>query len=115
MRGTPKLPVRGKFPPRFIPAYAGNTIQPTVQLSLQAVHPRVCGEHIACQPRNRHIDGSSPRMRGTRGNSETRITSERFIPAYAGNTSGSLRMAKLNAVHPRVCGEHDIRYELPSS
>ena len=32
---------------RFIPAYAGNTCLPTTTTIFRAVHPRVCGEHVA--------------------------------------------------------------------
>ena len=34
----------------------------------------------------------------------------RFIPAYAGNTRNSLPEMRKQAVHPRVCGEHEDLY-----
>ena len=50
------------------------------------VHPRACGEH---------------------GEKKTLLAyQERFIPAYAGNTSALLMVCPLRPVHPRVCGEH---------
>ena len=50
--------------------------------------------------------GSSPRMRGTRGENPKGQLRGRFIPAYAGNTSGCRKNIIPDTVHPRVCGEH---------
>ena len=50
--------------------------------------------------------GPSPRMRGTRGVRHDALTTDRSIPAYAGNTDGAAGAATETAVHPRVCGEH---------
>ena len=50
---------------RFIPAYAGNTFRMRSATTDQAVHPRVCGEHIRLTRLRTCAFGSSPRMRGT--------------------------------------------------
>ena len=50
---------------RFIPACAGNSYQDTVNIKLEAVHPRVCGEQLSGFNRIVVIVGSSPRVRGT--------------------------------------------------
>ncbi len=52
--------------------------------------------------------GSSPRMRGTPGFRIQSSLERRFIPAYAGNTTGEIEGAFPVPVHPRVCGEHII-------
>ena len=51
-------------------------------------------------------------MRGTRSLLPQEFSKCRFIPAYAGNTiPSSARVFKVS-VHPRVCGEHDLIYDL---
>ena len=56
---------------RFIPAHAGNTQMHSPahkrMAKFNSVHPRACGEHDALQWVGAASDGSSPRMRGTRG------------------------------------------------
>ena len=70
----------------IIPAYAGNTNDADSYSTARRDHPRVCGEHdhhLGVVP---VVQGSSPRMRGTRS-CTARITSVAgIIPAYAGNT-----------------------------
>ena len=91
---------------RFIPAYAGNTKASLFPLQCAPVHPRVCGEHLVASIAFARTVGSSPRMRGTRRPAIQRPCRERFIPAYAGNTTASNTTSVSRAVHPRVCGEH---------
>ncbi len=50
--------------------------------------------------------GSSPRVRGTRGEPCLAHLLLRFIPACAGNTRTHMKKIFIPAVHPRVCGEH---------
>ena len=106
MRGTLKRQQFFGHLRRFIPAYAGNTRHPHRQASIQAVHPRVCGEHRGAFRDILAADGSSPRMRGTLAGWMRRPHVERFIPAYAGNTASWKLASLMVAVHPRVCGEH---------
>ncbi len=70
------------------------------------VHPRACGEHGQWDTRAATLTGSSPRVRGTRRNGCHRAGYIRFIPARAGNTTGSGGISTTSAVHPRACGEH---------
>ena len=49
--------------------------------------------------------GSSPRVRGTRGQRVLAARQARFIPACAGNSSSLSRSSATSPVHPRVCGE----------
>ena len=95
---------------RFIPACAGNTLFAALLLRFETVHPRVCGEHLRFN--NSHISspGSSPRVRGTQQQRGKQRPSVRFIPACAGNTSDRGCCCRYDAVHPRVCGEHELRW-----
>ena len=47
MRGTPDCDFGAEQHLGIIPAYAGNTIQRTVNGMLPWDHPRVCGEHLS--------------------------------------------------------------------
>ncbi len=93
---------------RFIPAYAGNTRLRLLYACDIAVHPRVCGEHWVSQEGRNGFVGSSPRMRGTHEDAQNYRQQPRFIPAYAGNTSVYAGGLAGSAVHPRVCGEHNV-------
>ena len=106
MRGTPGSTSFTAPPGRFIPAYAGNTVQIFGKRVLAAVHPRVCGEHVELSSGFDSSAGSSPRMRGTRAPVWRPLVMFRFIPAYAGNTPGLSECREIQTVHPRVCGEH---------
>ena len=70
------------------------------------VHPRACGEHRARPNGRRLMNGSSPRLRGTRDTSAPGHVGERFIPAPAGNTCACRQVPHICPVHPRACGEH---------
>ena len=108
MRGTRHLMPYEPLAYRFIPAYAGNTLAGSISQPPRSVHPRVCGEHFPAPNTNYHVNGSSPRMRGTRTGQREAWRRCRFIPAYAGNTLPSCSYVYKPPVHPRVCGEHGI-------
>ena len=64
-RGTRIKPLAGAFPPRFIPAGAGNTLpEPPAPVTV-AVYPRWRGEHAAEAQRGTLEAGLSPLARGT--------------------------------------------------
>ena len=132
---------------RFIPACAGNSVCAAKGAPSKPVHPRVCGELArdgrrlgrdrrfipACAGNSNHayaegtlLNGSSPRVRGTRSvrrpagpkrpvhprvcgelpdELRRRGDDERFIPACAGNSASTGSKKRRPAVHPRVCGE----------
>ena len=90
----------------IIPAYAGNTTRRERQGDRDGDHPRVCGEHRTLMPSMMASSGSSPRMRGTRGNCLECDMCAGIIPAYAGNTQPPHAPFQRRRDHPRVCGEH---------
>ena len=93
---------------RFIPACAGNTAPPGPASFPIPVHPRMCGEHYHGRRSTGEHCGSSPHVRGTPAKVEFSHGGLRFIPACAGNTSPARLITSTPAVHPRMCGEHDI-------
>ena len=104
-RGTGSGVARGRWCPRFIPAWAGNRQRPRHAPIASSVHPRVGGEQVAKLVGTKRTPGSSPRGRGTGLPSSSAMSDRRFIPAWAGN-SGSRTVTLPNfAVHPRVGGE----------
>ncbi len=105
-RGTPSSGLSCITCNRFIPACAGNTQTIPRPLPPTAVHPRVRGEHHWSMIARDTGTGSSPRARGTHIPAILLQTVMRFIPACAGNTSGTNRRRTTTAVHPRVRGEH---------
>ena len=90
---------------RFIPAWAGNAYRYRRRPVGCTVHPRVGGERRTRSVFPSQARGSSPRGRGTRGGPGGAASSDRFIPAWAGNALPSLRPGPGESVHPRVGGE----------
>ena len=102
---------------RFIPACAGNSVDASINVVTQTVHPRVCGELSRVNVARISFTGSSPRVRGTLGRVLGCSRSNRFIPACAGNSPTLSAIGGLLAVHPRVCGELDamvLRLRFPA-
>ena len=91
---------------RFIPACAGNTYSAPKITRLDAVHPRMRGEHTAVLWMTWLPLGSSPHARGTRRRTTSATAPSRFIPACAGNTVAGPPPRFRCAVHPRMRGEH---------
>ena len=87
MRGTPDLLRELVDDLRIIPAYAGNTVIWFPFYFPNRDHPRVCGEHVLCLTGRSMTPGSSPRMRGTLGQTRHFAHEGGIIPAYAGNTN----------------------------
>ncbi|CAB1368097.1 protein of unknown function [Denitratisoma oestradiolicum] len=90
MRGTHQHRRPQSAVHRFIPAHAGNTRAGHAGSCAHAVHPRACGELAALWFQRALNIGSSPRMRGTRGQHLVLPGGGRFIPAHAGNTAPSV-------------------------
>ena len=106
MRGSRTLsfqhiPRRG-----IIPAHAGLTPTPCVNVLLRWDHPRACGAHYVLDGDEMSGTGSSPRMRGSRSEAEEARDVIGIIPAHAGLTPlAALRPFTLWD-HPRACGAH---------
>ena len=73
---------------------------------LLTVHPHACGEHNSAISMIRIVNGSSPRLWGTRIVSQSNAVFVRFIPTPVGNTIYNYRMVSYSTVHPHACGEH---------
>ena len=109
MRGTPAFAPDSFHRIGIIPAYAGNTKSTSPTCRPTKDHPRVCGEHFRAAANAFKTGGSSPRMRGTREDSQSLRSADGIIPAYAGNTSSAAFSSAAFRDHPRVCGEHPYR------
>ena len=106
MRGTRSINNAAQHFNGIIPAYAGNTHASVTGERAKRDHPRVCGEHACGRAHVQFVQGSSPRMRGTRVRAGLIPLGFGIIPAYAGNTPAETTSDCYNWDHPRVCGEH---------
>ena len=73
----------------LIPAGAGNIVGSPVGIASTRAHPRGCGEHHLVNLLGIHVEGSSPRVRGTFTFLLFFFLGIRLIPAGAGNILGS--------------------------
>ena len=105
-RGTPAPERLSGSVHRFIPARAGNTRSSSPRRRWRSVHPRAGGEHTEHLGRLLRFAGSSPRGRGTPLLRHVDVSSRRFIPARAGNTTPCRLRSRRTSVHPRAGGEH---------
>ena len=92
-----------------IPACAGKPPAGSPACSLAGVHPRVCGEAAYWLPVPPDTRGPSPRVRGSLGDAFSRPPAPRSIPACAGKPCAPPDCRSWTTVHPRVCGEADVR------
>ena len=104
-RGTQAKTANAFSADRFIPAYAGNSKEPTATKQGTTVHPRLRGELLTSHSGDSIVIGSSPLTRGTHRSPVRRLGHSRFIPAYAGNSSSLYPKCFMFTVHPRLRGE----------
>ena len=98
---------------RFIPACAGNAQRAWTLREEITVHPRVCGERIEEAIQGTFRNGSSPRVRGTRGRRGPAQRGRRFIPACAGNASATVGSERnRTGSSPRGRGTHTLYAQL---
>ena len=101
---------------RIIPAYAGSTNRRMIGGETMRDHPRIRGEHASRSSVIRPIGGSSPHTRGALIAGTKRLHEMRIIPAYAGSTCRKPSFRRSSGDHPRIRGEHFIKYGIvPSS
>ncbi|CVA12881.1 Domain of uncharacterised function (DUF2825) [Serratia marcescens] len=105
-RGTPLTQANHDVQTRFIPAGAGNTAGSLLAWTFRPVYPRWRGEHAPRWSFAAVFRGLSPLARGTHVDIWLDVIARRFIPAGAGNTSGSCAARLSMAVYPRWRGEH---------
>ena len=86
LRGTQREPCDVTDLPGIIPALAGNTPCSTIRRPALWDHPRACGEHLHALRLRELVEGSSPRLRGTRDRHTRPRPQPGIIPALAGNT-----------------------------
>ena len=95
---------------RFTPAHAGNTHVNAEEAGSLEVHPRSRGEYLLTLHQTDPEPGSSPLTRGIRGPKPENVEKARFIPAHAGNTTGSSNGPRRTQVHPRSRGEYSSQH-----
>ena len=106
MRGTQSYSVSKLNERGIIPAHAGNTCADFCCADAHRDHPRACGEHTTALNVRVILQGSSPRMRGTRRTGASPKQHGGIIPAHAGNTGFDREIYRRGRDHPRACGEH---------
>ena len=92
----------------IIPAHAGLTVYALVHIQKSWDHPRACGAHIRDLCMRYHLQGSSPRMRGSQNRTGYEKRNPGIIPAHAGLTTESAVKGITRRDHPRACGAHQI-------
>ena len=99
MRGSPIAGARSCCAPGIIPAHAGLTSCCPIFIGKHGAHHKGAGG-IA------KVQGSSPRMRGSRSIKRGDDEMLGIIPAHAGLTSSALMIFAIAGDHPRACGAH---------
>ena len=94
---------------RFIPTHAGNGGRSPTSGRRPSVHPHARGERRQHQGRVVRDRGSSPRTRGTGGDSRPHFVEPRFIPTHAGNGRLPAWFTGRLTVHPHARGERSSR------
>ena len=94
----------------IIPACAGSTNLGKTLTAISKDHPRMCGEHVSPSSLRRRSPGSSPHVRGAPGKGQPRVVRVGIIPACAGSTLAHTAVQPKPWDHPRMCGEHRIRF-----
>ena len=95
---------------RIIPASAGNTSGSRNPRGGKWDHPRIRGEHTDPRFSVTLFSGSSPHPRGTPHAGRRSKDRRRIIPASAGNTFPETQAPPGPQDHPRIRGEHNVRF-----
>ena len=92
----------------LIPARAGTTTRPCLQIPIRRAHPRSRGDHVARGRLERERAGSSPLARGPLRPIARDTRAVGLIPARAGTTSVLNAAFKELGAHPRSRGDHPL-------
>ncbi len=120
--GTVNLPTNSGPPPRVwgiravrrnlnldlrsTPTRVGNTSALHGSSAIAQVHPHACGEYMAPDSKNCHVNGPLPRVWGIRINVQVEFPGPRSTPTRVGNTSSPWKTIPPPSVHPHACGEY---------
>ena len=97
----------------IIPACAGSTPGIADSNPMGRDHPRMCGEHLMNDAKNKVPSGSSPHVRGAPHEVLIGDRGYGIIPACAGSTQIHAPLPLDRRDHPRMCGEHNRLPDCP--
>ena len=112
VRGKPFAVCCAAFPPRSIPACAGETGLRRTKMQTPRVYPRVCGGNFQHLVGANNYAGLSPRVRGKQLRHRRLFRRRGSIPACAGETGAAGRRSSYSEVYPRVCGGNNLPLRL---
>ena len=105
MRGKGRTDTVGYEESRITPAYAGKSLNGTLDAPCDLDHPRLCGEKdVYAFPASERL-GSPPPMRGKASLFQLGEVPAGITPAYAGKSKKLNFMIVQKKDHPRLCGE----------
>ena len=104
LRGNRVLDDPLPFPPRSIPAPAGEPVSRMIGVISRRVYPRTCGGTTEIRQSRRPRAGLSPHLRGNRDHRTARDEGHRSIPAPAGEPRSENLDMNATGVYPRTCG-----------
>ena len=105
-RGKLGLATHAEVPTGLIPAHAGKTRSWARRARARTAHPRSRGENVPREVGEQRGWGSSPLTRGKREGGHPGAARVRLIPAHAGKTWSSRKVARPIRAHPRSRGEN---------
>ena len=116
MRGKRRHSEQRRIPRRLIPAHAGKTLACDRGRSTRRAHPRACGENELILGNVSCPVGSSPRMRGKRGYSQSALARAMAHPRACGeNLARPGHVSRKSGSSPRMRGKHHIEVDIVGS
>ena len=97
------------------PACAGTTVNSTCYIHVGRDHPRMCGDHMDKLPYEKMVMGSPPHVRGPQMLFPMSSYDRGITPACAGTTVKSIHAWLSARDHPRMCGDHLVRFSMMRS
>ena len=110
-RGAPRPNAYDSCGRGIIPACAGSTLCSCAAGRKYGDHPRMRGEHEAADFEYQVSEGSSPHARGALVARLVAHHGVGIIPACAGSTGCASAPAASSRDHPRMRGEHSVRWQ----